>query len=614
MKELFENNKKVFYGVIAGLCLVVGIAAVAAVLFLSGGETKTANKKTQERAVQAATDVTDSEEVTGEGIDIGEIDWEVADATTGALEVVEDSIYDVVEETPAPVTPEASVVPSGSASPSPSPSPSPSVSPAPGVNVDNMAQNVPFPYEIHVNKQMNCITVYAMDTSGAYSIPLKAMTCSTGNATPLGVYKTPAKYIWKVLKGNVWGQYSTRISGSILFHSVPYRTNRKDALISKYYNKLGTTASAGCVRLTTADAKWIYDNCPLGTTVVIYNDSNPGPLGKPTAMKVDLSNGWDPTDPDPANPWRNKVLRIEGATNITVEKGAAVNYLAGITAIDTAGNNITGNVQVTTNADLNKAGVYGIHYSVADGLGNTASADATLTVVDTQVPVFNSVPARIDGKKASEINRSMLLNGVSVTDNGQPLPAEQIEVQIPALRDGENTVTYVAKDATGNYATAYTVVYIDSKAPVITSKAESILELNQKMAMNEILNRISVQDSSSVNVNYNLTPKDWGYRIDYTVTDGCGNTAKYSEDVTYLTYEFTGEVCVMVDSIDNIQQLKNGLKLKDSKGRIINVPDNVQITTTPLSNASYNVTYTYTYSSPRGSKTAEFERVVVIAE
>ena len=48
------------------------------------------------------------------------------------------------------------------------------------------------------------------------------------------------------------------------------------------YNKLGSPASLGCVRLTTADAKWIYDNCKAGTKTLIYdNTETPGPLGKP---------------------------------------------------------------------------------------------------------------------------------------------------------------------------------------------------------------------------------------------------------------------------------------------------------------------------------------------
>lgn len=62
----------------------------------------------------------------------------------------------------------------------------------------------------------------------------------------------------------------------------------------------------GCVRLTVEDAKWIADNCPSGTTVEIYDDDDPGPLGKPEAALIDTDSpnkGWDPTDPDVENPW-----------------------------------------------------------------------------------------------------------------------------------------------------------------------------------------------------------------------------------------------------------------------------------------------------------------------
>ena len=60
--------------------------------------------------------------------------------------------------------------------------------------------------------------------------------------------------------------------------------------------------------MTVKDAKWIFNNCTIGTIVEFYASSNPGPLGKPEAKKIsdykDL-RGWDPTDPDSNNPWNN---------------------------------------------------------------------------------------------------------------------------------------------------------------------------------------------------------------------------------------------------------------------------------------------------------------------
>ena len=126
-----------------------------------------------------------------------------------------------------------------------------------------------YPYVIKVNKQQNTITVYGKDSKGKYTVPVKAMICSTGSDTPLGTYRTPAKYRWKLLLDNVWGQYSTRITGGILFHSVWYYKQDPSTLSAVQYNKLGTMCSHGCIRLTVADAKWIYDNIEAGTKVII---------------------------------------------------------------------------------------------------------------------------------------------------------------------------------------------------------------------------------------------------------------------------------------------------------------------------------------------------------
>ena len=50
-----------------------------------------------------------------------------------------------------------------------------------------------------------------------------------------------------------------------------------------------------------------YDNCPLGTKVEIFDSNDLGGVEKPTTIKIaddDPRRGWDPTDPDPANPWK----------------------------------------------------------------------------------------------------------------------------------------------------------------------------------------------------------------------------------------------------------------------------------------------------------------------
>ncbi len=163
------------------------------------------------------------------------------------------------------------------------------------------------PYRIRVNRLLNCVTVYGLDSSHEYTVPVRAMVCSTGTATPTGVFHTFNRSTWRALFGGVYGQYATDIVGNILFHSVPYYSMNKNDVEYLEYNKLGTKASMGCIRLPVADALWIFNNCPIGTEVEIYDDADsPGPLGKPEPICIDENSenrGWDPTDPDPNNPW-----------------------------------------------------------------------------------------------------------------------------------------------------------------------------------------------------------------------------------------------------------------------------------------------------------------------
>ena len=67
---------------------------------------------------------------------------------------------------------------------------------------------------------------------------------------------------------NCYAKYAYRIVGGILFHSVLYNSSKQGPTNSSV-RALGRKASHGCVRLAVDDAKWIYDNCPEGTTVVI---------------------------------------------------------------------------------------------------------------------------------------------------------------------------------------------------------------------------------------------------------------------------------------------------------------------------------------------------------
>lgn len=247
---------------------------------------------------------------------------------------------------------------------------------------------VAYPYHIKVNRAANCVTVYGIDESGLYSIPVKAFAASCGRAGEETItgenYKTSDMYVWRLMVDNTYGHYAYRISGGYLFHSVPYLKAANNTLETEEYNKLGTFASLGCVRMCVRDVLWLYENCPQGTTVDIYDDAaNPGPLGKPESIKIPLDSpnaGWDPTDPDETNPWHKESATLSGVQDITVKVGDTVDFLKGVTAKDTCGNDITDKIAVSGRYTTDAAGEYTMKYQVTDAIGSTATAEMKLIV------------------------------------------------------------------------------------------------------------------------------------------------------------------------------------------------------------------------------------------
>lgn len=239
-------------------------------------------------------------------------------------------------------------------------------------------------YSIKVNRQMNCVTVYTYDSKGKYTIPVRAMVCSCGlnGGTILGDFKIYFQKEWNALLNDVYGHYVSGISGNYLFHSVPYYSTDENKLETEEYNKLGSDGSLGCVRLAVADSKWIYENCPVGTPVTIYDDSNPGPLGKPESMHIaDLNNGWDPTDDDKNNPYLIQKPQISGVSDRTINVGDDFDILDGVSAVDTCGNDITDKMVITGNVISSKAGEYKVTYEIEDAMHRTAREDIVITVL-----------------------------------------------------------------------------------------------------------------------------------------------------------------------------------------------------------------------------------------
>ena len=172
-----------------------------------------------------------------------------------------------------------------------------------------------YPYFIEIDKTNQVITVFTTSSSGKYDKPVRVMLCSTPEKSKRfteGYWKltgdrTTQKNPWRALKRygqTVYAQYVTKANGFLYFQSVPYSEASKDKLDQLVYGNLGSPDPEGSILLTVENARWINENCNYGTWIHVTEKKRDKSLTQ--ALKEQLPKpdvtGWDPTDPDPANP------------------------------------------------------------------------------------------------------------------------------------------------------------------------------------------------------------------------------------------------------------------------------------------------------------------------
>lgn len=349
-------------------------------------------------------------------------------------------------------------------------------------------------YWIKVNTQASVVTVY--EKSGEEYVPCRAMLCSaglSGTETPNGTYQLGRKIGWCRLVGGVWGQYSMVISGDYLFHSVPYDSKSKSAMNVTEFNKLGNRRSHGCVRMSVMDVKWIWDNCPVGTTVTIYESSDPGPLGKPEPILMDESWNWDPTDPDHANPnfnMRLPKISIDENKIDNISYGDTYSLMEGVTAANTnAIQDLTSKVEVSaiykydygaqefveSEFSTKSPGKYKIVYSVYDEYcGGTGAESFDLTVNDKNATMIIADDREL---VLSEKNAKNAVKDVVVMRNTSIL-TKAMSVIIVEPDGAVNRLSYAgAKKFEFTKAGTYKVTYCVSDyygTGIVTTKAIKI--------------------------------------------------------------------------------------------------------------------------------------------
>ena len=129
------------------------------------------------------------------------------------------------------------------------------------------------PYKAFVNTKTNRLYIAKWTGTHYDTDNCKVTKCTTGKkSTPTvkGTFQAVGQggVQWWHMDG-CWVQYPFIIYRGYFFHSLLYNNQGDKHPTSASVSNLGKNASHGCVRLALNDAKWIYENCVPGMTVVI---------------------------------------------------------------------------------------------------------------------------------------------------------------------------------------------------------------------------------------------------------------------------------------------------------------------------------------------------------
>ena len=446
-------------------------------------------------------------------------------------------------------------------------------------------------YWIKVNYQRNVATVYEKK-NGEWK-PIKAMLTSCGTNTPKkGTYKTLKKYRWHYLMGPSYGQYCTRIVRSILFHSVWYYENKnKQSQSVKQFNKLGTTASHGCVRLSTIDAKWVYDNCKLATKVTFYKSSNPGPLGKPAAYKMPSGYmNWDPTDPDPKNPY-NKTLPVLEKKKALVDIGSDATVRSLVTAKHKNGTklshlcydvkkwNADKEKYVDASFSTKKAATYKIKYHARSNMGVSITKTFKFRVCDLNKPVIKA------SDRTVAINSTNAVKGMTAKMDCGIYRTKKVKTYIKTpgaesygkaisydnakeykfSKKGVYTIKYVATNKNDTSIKSTKVIKVTVKTPTITrSQKEVYYGRGESVSADTLKALVTAKDYDGTALDVTMTGYediDFNTAGEYTVTYKATGTNNYSVKTT---------VKVVISDVTFVKASEESPEVAD--GMILDVP------------------------------------------
>ncbi|MDG7050043.1 MAG: HYR domain-containing protein, partial [Nitrososphaerota archaeon] len=175
-----------------------------------------------------------------------------------------------------------------------------------------------------------------------------------------------------------------------------------------------------------------------------------------------------------------------------------------------------------------------VTWAAIDIAGNVGSAIQKVTIIDTTAPVISKI-AELSVEAISEKQNPVTLIAPNATD----VQAISITNDAPEFFPlGQTTVTWTAKDSSGNNSTTSQIIsIIDTSAPDLIVPADIIQEATGKTGNIVSLGEPTAADATGVSSISHNGPSDYPFGstiVTWTATDSFGNSVSKNQNVTII--------------------------------------------------------------------------------